>query len=229
MTGQAIALHAGDGHRLGAYEARPERAPRGGLVLLQEIFGVTAHIRRVCDDFAAHGYHVVAPALFDRMGAGIALGYSKEEAARGRDLRGRIAWDEVFSDVLAAKDRLRGSGKVATLGYCWGGTISWRCATQVEDVAGSICYYPTQIGPHTDERPRCPVLMHFGEQDPIATLANAGALRAAHNSQVDGSLVEIQVYPASHGFNCGDIPSFHPPSADLALRRSLDFLATHLG
>jgi carboxymethylenebutenolidase len=224
MTGQTIALHAADGHKLAAYEARPAQAPRGGLVLLQEIFGVTAHIRRVCDDFAAHGYHVVAPALFDRVSPGIELGYSREDAARGRDLRGRISWEQVFDDVGAANGRLSGSGKVATLGYCWGGTISWRCATQIEGIAGSICYYATRTDPYTAEQPRCPVLMHFGEHDPIATLAHAGALRAAQGSQV-----EIQVYPAGHGFNCDEIPNFHPPSAAPALRRSLEFLAAHIG
>ncbi len=224
MPGATISLLARDGHRLSAYEARPDRPPRGGLVLLQEIYGVTAHIRRVCDGFSASGYHVVAPALFDRIRPGIELGYSKDDAAIGRDLRGRIPWDHVFADVIAAKQHVSGSGKVATLGYCWGGTVSWRAATQLDDIAGAVCYYATQIGPYVAERPRCPVLMHFGESDPIATLEHAGQLRAAHGAQV-----EIQVYAASHGFNCDEILNFHEPSAALALQRSLDFLAAHIG
>jgi carboxymethylenebutenolidase len=224
MTGQVKSLLASDGHTLSAYVVRPDKAPRGGLVLLQEIFGVTAHIRRVCDSYAAQGYHVVAPALFDRVRPGTELGYSQQDAITGRDLRSKIPWDQVYADVNAAKKLLNGSGKIATLGYCWGGTISWRSAAHVEGVAGAVCYYATQISPYTTERPICPVLMHFGESDPIATLEHAGLLRAAQGAQV-----EIQVYPASHGFNCDEIANYHPPSAALALRRTLDFLAAHVG
>lgn len=224
MPGATVSLHTQDGHRASAYEVRPQAQPRGGLVLLQEIFGVTAHIRRVCDGFAAHGYHVIAPALFDRIRPGIELGYSKEDAATGRDLRSRIPWDQVLSDVAAARRHVGGGGKVATLGYCWGGTVSWRAATQLDGVAAAVCYYATQIDAYIAETPRYPVLMHFGETDPIATLEQAGRLRAAQGAQV-----EIQVYPAGHGFNCDEIPGFHQPSAAFALQRSLDFLSVHIG
>jgi dienelactone hydrolase len=148
MAGKVISLRAADGHTLSAYEARPGQPPRAGLALLQEIFGVTAHIRRVCDGYAAQGYHVVAPALFDRIRPGTELGYSKEDAVVGRDLRSTIPWDHVLADVTAAKGRLSVSGKVATLGYCWGGTIAWRSAAQVNGVAAAVCYYATQIGPY---------------------------------------------------------------------------------
>jgi len=224
MTGRIISLRTDDGHVLGAYEALPDGAPRGGLILLQEIFGVTAHIRSVCDGYAAHGYHVVAPALFDRVRRNTELGYSKSDAAIGRDLRGKISWEQVTADVKAAQKQIGQAGKIATLGYCWGGTVSWRSASHVEGIAGAICYYGTQIAPYVAEKPRCPVLMHFGERDPIATLDHAGALRAAQ-----GSEVEIQVYPASHGFNCNETDNFHAPSAAAALRRSLEFLAAHVG
>lgn len=224
MVGRNISLRAEDGHELGAYEALPVDQPRAGLVLLQEIFGVTAHIRRVCDGYAALGFHTVAPALFDRVKRGTELGYSKDDAVIGRELRGRIPWEQVFADVHAARQRVSSSGKVATLGYCWGGTVSWRSATQLHGIAGVVCYYPTQIAPYAAEKPRCPVLMHFGERDPIATLEYAGALRAAQGAQV-----EIQVYPASHGFNCDETANFEPASATLALRRSLDFLHAHIG
>jgi carboxymethylenebutenolidase len=224
MTGCATLLRAQDRHEVSAYEAVPAGKPRGGIVLLQEIFGVTAHIRRVCDGFAGSGYHTVAPALFDRIGKRLELGYSKEDAATGRDLRSRIPWDQTHADVVAAVRHLSGVGKVASIGYCWGGTVAWRSAAQVESIAAAICYYPTQITPFISETPRCPVLMHFGEADPIVPLDHAGQLRAAH-----GANVEIQVYPASHGFNCDEIPNFHPASADLAIRRTLDFLGAHIG
>jgi carboxymethylenebutenolidase len=198
--------------------------PRGGLVLAQEIFGVTSHIRRVCDGYAAQGYHVVAPALLDRVRPGIELGYAKEDATTGRELRSRIGWEQVFADVAAARDHVAGAGKVAVLGYCWGGTIAWRSAAQLDGVAAAVCYYATLIGPHIAEMPRCPVLMHFGEHDHLATLAQAGELRARHSAGV-----EIQVYPAGHGFNCDEIANHHQASAALALRRTLDFLAAHVG
>jgi carboxymethylenebutenolidase len=224
MTGRTISLRASDGHILSAYEARPDRMPHGRLILLQEIFGVTAHIRDVCDKYAVNGFHVVAPAMFDHVRAGIELGYSKDDAATGRELRSQIAWQQVFADVVAAQGYLSGSGKVAVLGYCWGGTIAWRSACHLDGIAAAVCYYGTQIDPYTAEQPRCAVLMHFGDCDPIATLEHAGALRAAQ-----GSRVEIQVYPAGHGFNCDETENFHESSSMLALRRSLEFLAAHCG
>jgi carboxymethylenebutenolidase len=130
----------------------------------------------------------------------------------------------VLHDVAAARDHLGSSGQVATLGYCWGGTVSWRAATQIDGIVAAVCYYATHIGPYVAERPRCRVLMHFGERDPIATLADAGQLRAAQGAQV-----EIQVYPAGHGFDCDEIAGYDAASAALALRRSLDFLSAHIG
>jgi carboxymethylenebutenolidase len=223
MTGRMITLTAQDGHKSAAYESRPGEHTRGGLVLAQEIFGVTGHIRRVCDGYAAHGYHVVAPAFFDRIRSGIELGYSKEDAIIGRELRGKIGWDQVFADVMAACHHVSDAGRIAVLGYCWGGTIAWRAAGRIEGIAASVCYYPTLIGPYIAETPQCPVLMHFGEHDPLATIEQAGQLRAVH-----GSGVEIQIYSASHGFNCDEISNYHEASAALALRRTLDFLSMHL-
>ena len=146
---------------------------------------------------------MVAPALFDRVRPGIELTYSKEDAVTGRDLRSKIPWEKTFVDLEAAKARLKGAGKIATLGCCWGGTISWRAAGHIDGIAGAVCYYGTQIAPYTSEQPRRPVLMHFGDTDPIATLEHAGALRAAQ-----GALVEIQVYPAGHSFSCDETLNF---------------------
>lgn len=224
MTGCIVSLRAQDGHALSAYDARPNQARRGGIVLLQEIFGLTAHIRRVCDDYAAQGYHVVAPALFDRVRRGVELDYSEKSAAAGRDLRSSIPWGQTFADVTAAMGHMSGSGRIATLGYCWGGTVSWRSAAHLDGIAAAVCYYPTQISPYVAEKPRRPVLMHFGARDPIATPEHAGQVRAAQ-----GAGVEIHLYPAGHGFNCDEIPNFHRPSAALALQRTLDFLAAHVG
>jgi len=224
MTGHMISLVAQDGHSFSAYEALPDGAPRGGIVLAHEIFGITGHIRQVCDGYAAQGYHVMAPAFFDRLRPGVELGYSKEDAILGRDMRGKISWEQVFADLNAARAHMSAAGKIAVIGYCWGGTIAWRSATQLTGVTATVCYYGTLIAPYVAEKPQCPVLMHFGERDPLATLENAGQLRAAQ-----GANVEIQVYPASHGFNCDQIANFDPPSSALALRRTLAFLKAHIG
>lgn len=223
VTGCTISLRAQDGHQLDAYEVKSRSRSRGGIVLLQEIFGVTGHIKSVCDGYADKGYHVVAPALFDRIEKGLVLGYSKEDAVKGREWRSRIPWRDTLADAVAAIDHLRPAGKVATIGYCWGGTVSWHCAAHVEPVVAAVCYYPTQIAGFIDERPKCPVLMHFGEDDPIAPVEHARQLRATHDERV-----RIEIYPAGHGFNCDEIPAFHPPSVTLALRRTLDFLDAHL-
>jgi len=223
MRGCNVSLRVQDGHRVDAYDVEPRGRKRGGIVVLQEIFGVTSHIRSVCDDYAERGYHVVAPSLFDRIGKGLVLGYSKEDAARGREWRSKIPWVDTEADVLSAVHYLREAGKTATVGYCWGGTVSWRCASYIDLLAAAVCYYPTQIAGHVEEQPRCPVLMHFGESDPIATIEHARLLRASHDQRVD-----IQLYSAGHGFNCDEISGFHAPSAELALRRTLDFLNVHL-
>lgn len=221
---QYLSLRARDGHTLRAYEARPKAQPRGGLVVIQEIYGVTAHIRNVCNGYASRGYHVVAPALFDRIAPCSEFGYSKDDAAKGRELRSRIPWEQVFADVDAAHAQLSDAGKTAVIGYCWGGTVAWRSACQLNGIAGSICYYGTQIEPHVTEQPRCPVLMHFGERDPIATPDNARQLRDAHQAGVD-----IHLYPAGHGFNCNEIANYDADSASLALLRSVQFLSSVLG
>lgn len=223
QVGESITLRSRDGHELGGYEARPLRTPLGAIVLLQEIFGVTSHIRSVCDGYAAQGYHTVAPALFDRIERNLELSYSKADAMIGRELRSKIPWELVFADVGAAQERVSESGQVASIGYCWGGTVSWRAATQLSGFAASVCYYPTQIMPHIAETPTCPVLAHFGERDPIATIEHANALRTAQPNRI-----ELHIYKAGHGFNCDDSSEHEPVSAALALRRTLNFLREHV-
>jgi carboxymethylenebutenolidase len=222
MYGKAIELQAEDGHQFAAYVS-PAKSALGAIVLLQEIFGITDHIREVSDSYANLGYTVIAPALFDRVERGVVLGYSNEDAAKGRDLRSRIAPEKTLADVRAARDHVAAFGRVATLGYCWGGTVAWVSAARVDGLSASVCYYPTQLGPFIAERPQIPVLMHFGEQDPIAPLKDAQAICAAHG---DGPT--IYTYPAGHGFNCDQIPAFDRSSAELAMARTLAFLRSHL-
>ncbi|HYB57753.1 MAG TPA: dienelactone hydrolase family protein, partial [Alphaproteobacteria bacterium] len=154
--GKALTLTASDGHKLSAYRADPAGKPKGGLVVIQEIFGVNSHIREVCDGFAKDGYAALAPALFDRAQRGVDLGYTAPEIEAGRALRGKIGWDAVLKDVAAAIKAVSDAGKVGIVGYCWGGSVAWRAATQLSGLSGAVGYYGGQIAEFKDEKPKVP-------------------------------------------------------------------------
>jgi carboxymethylenebutenolidase len=216
-----ISLTAADGHRLTAYRAGPQDAPRA-LVVVQEIFGVNRHIRSVCDRFAAEGYAVIAPALFDRVGAGIELGYEAADVAQGRELRGRIDPGLTVLDVLAAAAALPRGVKRGIVGYCWGGTVAWHGATRTSAFAAASGWYGGGIAAAKEEQPRCPVQLHFGETDASIPMADVEAIRAAQPG------VEVHVYGGGHGFGCDERGSYVEADYRLAQRRTLEFFARHL-
>ena len=218
-----IELVAADGFRLSAYRAEPKGTPRGGLVIAQEIFGVNSHIRSVCDGFAADGYLVVAPALFDRVRRDVDLGYGPDDVATGRELKAGAAIDGALADVAAARECLSVAGKTGITGYCWGGYVSWMVAARVPGFACAVAYYGGGMIEAIAEHPRCPVLMHFGEQDLMIPVAGVERLRAAHPAQ------QVFLYPANHGFNCDQRGSFDAAAAALARQRTLEFFRTHIG
>ena len=220
--GEAITLTAEDGFVLDAYRAEPPGQVRGGLVVIQEIFGVNGHIRGVADAFAADGYAVIAPALFDRAEKGVELGYAAADMDAGREIRARVGWDGPVRDIAAALAALGDAGKVGVLGYCWGGSLAWLTATRLNP-ACAICYYGGQIAENRAEQPNAPALMHFGETDASIPLGDVEAIRAAHPA------IPIHVYPAGHGFNCEQRADYHRDSAALARTRTLEFLAQHVG
>jgi carboxymethylenebutenolidase len=222
--GEMVKLTAEDTHQLAAYRAVPKGAPRGGLVVVQEIFGVNSHIKQVTDGFAAEGYLALAPSLFDRAERGFAIGYSQEEIERGRQMRAKVDLADMVKDVRAAVGALTAPGrKVGVVGYCMGGTLAWLAATRIEGVACAVAYYGGGIADHAGERPRCPVLLHFGETDQSIPPEHHERIRSAHPT------VPMHLYPAGHGFNCDQRASYHPSSAALARERTLDFLRKHLG
>jgi carboxymethylenebutenolidase len=219
-------LTAGDGHSFSAYAAEPSGKPRGGLVVVQEIFGVNAHIRSVADGYAADGYRVLAPAIFDRAAPGIELGYDPEGVARGRGLRGQIAVERMLDDIAATVAALKGAGKVGIVGYCLGGSLAWLAAGRIAGLAAAVGYYGGMVAASLGERPRCPVMLHFGENDPSIPVEDVAKVRAA----VDPARVEIHTYPgAGHAFNRAGTVAWHEPSALLARKRTLAFLGRHLG
>src|SRR5919204_689650 len=140
--GETLTLTAEDGFKLSAYRATPSGKPRGGLVVIQEIFGVNHHIRNVTDGFAADGYVAIAPALFDRVERGFETGYQPSDIERGRAVRGKLQIDHAVMDVKAAVKELQKAGlKVGVVGYCFGGTVAWLAATRIDGVAGGAPFY----------------------------------------------------------------------------------------
>ncbi len=219
--GETIRLQAEDGHEFDAYSARPPGEPRGGLVVIQEIFGLTPHIKRVVDRFAAADFAALAPAMFDRVEPGIVLEYSDFQT--GLETMRKLEWSATLADVRAAVSALDDSLDVGLVGFCWGGTVVHVAAAEVP-VAAGVAYYGSGIARMLDKRPRCPVMYHFGDQDQSIPAADIEKIRAANPEGV------YHVYAgASHGFNCEDRSSFSPRDADAAFERSLAFLRAHLG
>ena len=218
--GSQIEFTAADGRSLTGYEARPGGEPRGGVVVVQEIFGVTAHIRDVVDAFAAAGFHALAPAMFDRLEPGVVLPYTDIDGGRARVAK--LARRDIVADVGGAVMHLAGSGRVGIVGYCWGGTVAWIAAATLP-VSAAVSYYGTRIVENLDLAPACPMQFHLGEADASIPPERIEQVRAA----CPGG--EFHLYPAGHGFNCTDRADYHPDSARLAFERTLDFLGRHVG
>jgi carboxymethylenebutenolidase len=215
-----IELHASDGHEFAAYVAQPGTQPTRALVIIQEIFGVNSHIRSVADGFARDGFLAVAPALFDRTERGVELSYEPADIQRGRAIANKVSTEDALRDIAAAVDYAAntvGAAHVGAVGYCWGGTLAWLTATRLK-VAAAVGYYGGQIAKHADEKPRCPVMLHFGKKDAHIPETEIDKVRGAHPD------IPIYLYDAGHGFNCDQRKDFDPKSAALARERTLEFL-----
>jgi carboxymethylenebutenolidase len=220
--GKTLELTAADGHKLAAYRADPSSAPKGAIVVIQEIFGVNHHIRNVTDKFAAEGYVAIAPALFDRAQRGVDVGYDAASIAIGREVRGKIKDADMLADTQAAIDAVSGVGKVAVVGYCLGGTIAYLSATRLNGIVAAVGYYGGGIAAAAAEKTKAPVMLHFGDADQGIPLTDVDKIRAAHPE------IPIHVYHAGHGFSCDERGSFEPESAKIALGRTLGFLRERL-
>jgi carboxymethylenebutenolidase len=229
LMSEWIKLKASDGHELGAYVARPKGEAIGALVLVQEIFGINAHIRSVADGYAKDGFLVVAPAIFDRFERDLELDYGPESMKRAFALYPSLKPDVTLLDVAAAYGAAKEAGKgIGVIGYCYGGLVTWLSATRGENykMQPSCCvaYYPGGIGAVAKEEPSCPVMLHFGANDTHIGKDQVDAVRAAHPQ------VEIFVYEgAGHAFNRDPDPnSYNPAAAKLARERSLAFLKANI-
>jgi carboxymethylenebutenolidase len=220
--GEVIQLKAADGFSFSAYVAGPANATKG-VVVVQEIFGVNHHIRDMADRFAALGYAVVAPALFDRAQRDVELAYTPDDIGKGREIRMKLSDADVMKDVEAAASHLAGK-KLGIVGYCFGGTVAWWGATRTTKFSAASCWYGGGIPGTKNESANCPVQMHFGEKDASIPMTDVDAVRAAQPK------VEVYVYEgAQHGFGCDERGSYSQPDYELAQQRTVDFFAKHVG
>jgi carboxymethylenebutenolidase len=220
---KVVKLQASDGHELDAYVAQPEGKPWGGLVVVQEIFGINRHIRSVADRFAHEGFYAVAPAIFDRVERNVELGYEQEDMKKGMGLVQKLNIDDTLMDVDAALQYAsKETGKPAgVVGYCYGGSLAWLSATRLAPAA-AVGYYGGQIAAFAQENPRVPVMLHFGRQDDHIPEAEVAKVQAAHPE------VEIYWYDAGHGFNCDMRGSYNEKAAKEAMARTLAFFNKNL-
>jgi len=218
--GQNINVTASDGHQLSAYLAEPTGKPRGGIIVIQEIFGVTRHIRDVADQYAAAGYLALAPALFDRLERNVNVPYTDMEKAMG--YMQALITDKVILDVQATLERAATAGKVGVVGYCWGGMIAYLAAARLK-IDAAIVYYGGGTDRHLGEKPRVPTMLHFGEKDAYIPRTAVEEIKAAYPQGI------YHLYPAGHAFNRTDRASFEPASAKLAFERSVEFFRKNVG
>jgi len=227
MAGTMTKMKMSDGATIGVYHVEPQGARRGGLVLIQEIFGVNAHIRETCDSYAQDGYEVLSPALYDREAPGFETGYSPEDIQKAVKIaRGEHPFELSVKDTLTCIDalKLKGNGKVFITGYCYGGTVTWAAACRSDNLAAASGYYGGQIALMNDLEPKCPTMLHFGETDHGIPLSDVEKIRAAHPS------VQVFVYPGvGHGFNCSYRPDYDAAAAKLAKQRTLELFRANGG
>ncbi len=220
---ETVKLHASDGHELDAYVARPTGTPIGGLVVVQEIFGVNQHIRNVADSYAKDGFVAIAPAIFDRVEKHVELTYEGQDMQRAVALMQKLDIEKALLDVDAAiaYAKQESHGKVGVVGYCYGGKLAWLASTRLHPAA-AVGYYAGGIGEFAEEKPNAPTILHFGKQDTHIPKEQVDKVLAANPD------VPIYWYDAGHGFNCDMRGSYDAPSSTLARERSLAFLKQHI-
>ena len=207
--------------QVSAWRDEPSGTPRGSIVVIQEIFGVNAHIRSTAEDFATQGYVALAPAYFDVIETGVELDYDTDGIAKGRELITELGLEAAVDITAAAvRELAKIGGKVGTVGYCWGGTVALLAALRLG--LPSASYYGARNVPFLQETPRAPVIFHFGERD-TSIPPEMLALHREHLPQMP-----LHTYPAGHGFNCNVRADYDAPSAALARQRTLAFFSEHL-
>ena len=222
--GTNIELTTSDGHTLGAYKATPDANPKGGVVVIQEIFGVNQHIKNVTDEFAKNGYVAIAPALFDRAEKGLELGYGQDDFQKGKETRGSLNDEGIQNDVQAAIDEAAKGGKVGIVGYCFGGYVSWLAACKCNGLSAASTFYGGGIHAKREDTPKVPVIFNFGDNDGGIPLSQVHDIKEANPE------IPCYVYDESgHGFCCDDRESYNQGACERAHKRTLDHFASNVG
>lgn len=202
-----------DGFEFEAYHVEPQDARRGGLVLVQEIFGVTPGIEALADGFAEDGYEVLAPSMFDRSEPGFSTPRDAEGIAKGRAYLSGQTWEQSMGDIQACIDALK--GPVFITGFCYGGVVAWLAAARCQGLSAASCFYGGRIADFASEQPKVPVILHFGKKDAHITPDHWARIQAAHPD------IPLYLYDADHGFFSTDRPDYDPDPAGLARLRTL--------
>lgn len=218
-----LTLSASDGHSFSAYRADPTAAPRGAIVVIQEIFGVNTHIRSICDRLAQDGYVAIAPALFDRTERGFQCGYTPEEIDNARTFIADPDWDAFIRDTEAARLAVADVGNVGVVGFCLGGSVAFLAATRLEGFVAASGFYGGAIAKFASEQPKCPVQLHYGAEDAGIPMDNVESVRTQRPD------CNIFVYQgAGHGFHCDERGSYDAKASKEAWTRTFDFFAKHI-
>jgi carboxymethylenebutenolidase len=219
-----IVLTSPDDHQFDVYEAQPDGGAKGTIVVIQEIFGVNAHIREVAQGFASMGYRALAPALFDRVERQVSLGYSGADMMQGVELaRGKLQREDALMDLQTTIAAVAMTGPVGVVGYCFGGLLAWLAACQLEQLSCAVSYYGGGVASEMSQTPTVPVMFHFAGEDAHISMADVAVVEKAQPN------APLFVYEADHGFNCNHRASFNEPAAVLALSRTHEFFDAHLG
>jgi carboxymethylenebutenolidase len=222
MAGSMIRVKSRDGFELDAYRAAPHGVRMGGVIVIQEIFGLSDHIKEMADRFGAEGYEAIAPSMYDRAAPGFVADAKDVAAAvaKGRELAMGNGPDNAMNDVGGVFDLLKQSGKVCITGYCYGGTMSWLAAVRIAGLSAASCYYGGNIAQMIQMEPKCPIICHFGAKDAHIPLVGAvDKIQAAHPD------VPVYVYDAGHGFARRKSNDYDAASDKLAFDRTLDLFA----
>ena len=223
MTGEMIRVTSRDGFELDAWRVTPQGARKGGVIVIQEIFGLSDHVKEMAERFGAEGYEAIAPSMFDRAAPGFVV-QAKDVAqglARGRSLAMGNGPENAVNDMGGVFDVLKASGKVCITGYCYGGSMAWLAAARIEGLAAASCYYGGNIAQMTKLAPKCPTICHFGAKDAHIPLVGAvDKIQAAHPD------VPVYIYDAGHGFARTGSGDYDAASDKLAFERTLELFET---
>ncbi len=216
-------LTASDGHSFSAYRADPPDTPKGAVVVLQDEGGLNPHLRKVADAFAARGYVAIAPSLFDRVRPGASFGYDETGFAEGLATAQQIETDKALADIQGAVDSVKDAGKIAVVGYSWGGDLAYAAANRVNGISCVVGYGgPATVNGYQEKR-KVPTLLHFGENDSLIPIEQITQFRSRRPD------VSAFTYPgATHGFDCDESNGFQEQAAHQALDRTLLWISQYV-